>query len=83
MIDVTTSSAGSRITVIPDLCNGRPTVRGLRITVATVLGYLAAGESIDEVLRQHPMLEREDIFACLDFASGLLDRRYEIKSLVA
>lgn len=73
----------SRITVIPDLCNGRPTVRGLRITVATVLGYLAAGETIDEVLRQHPMLEREDILACLEFASELMNRRYEIKPLVA
>ena len=39
-----------RITVIPDVCNGKPTVRGLRITVATVLGYLAAGESIEEIL---------------------------------
>lgn len=73
----------SRITVIPDLCNGRPTVRGLRITVATVLGYLAAGETAEEILRQHPMLEREDILACLEFASDLMNRRYEIKPLVA
>jgi uncharacterized protein (DUF433 family) len=64
-----------RITTIPDLCNGRPTVRGLRITVATVLGYLEAGESIEEILRQHPMREREDIDACLAYARATGDHR--------
>ena len=69
-----------RITVLPDVCNGRPTVRGLRITVATVLGYLAAGETIDEVLRQHPMLERDDVAACLEFASRIMDRGYSVQA---
>ena len=44
-----------RITVDPDLCNGRPTIRGLRVTVETVLGFLSAGESADEILRQYPI----------------------------
>lgn len=69
-----------RITVLPDVCNGRPTVRGLRITVATVLGYLAAGETIEEVLRQHPMLQRDDVAACLEFASRIMDRGYSVQA---
>jgi uncharacterized protein (DUF433 family) len=71
-----------RITILPDVCNGRPTVRGLRITVATILGYLAAGETVDEILHQHPMLEREDIAACLAFASRTLDHAYRVRAVV-
>ncbi len=58
-----------RITVAPDLCNGRPTIRGLRIAVETVLGYLSAGESAEEILRQYPSLEPADIDACIRFAA--------------
>jgi uncharacterized protein (DUF433 family) len=57
-----------RITIDPDVCNGKPAVRGLRITVESVLDYLSAGETPDEILRQFPMLEAEDIAACLAFA---------------
>jgi uncharacterized protein (DUF433 family) len=42
---------------------------------------LSAGETAEEVLRQYPSLEREDITACLEFASGLMNRNYVIKSL--
>ncbi len=65
-----------RITVHPDLCNGRPTIRGLRITVETVLGLVGAGESRDEILHQYPSLAPEDIDACLRFAADLLNHRY-------
>ena len=58
-----------RISVDPDVCNGKPTIRGKRITVHTVLDYLSVGESVSEILRQHPSLEAEDIPACLAFAS--------------
>lgn len=62
-----------RITIDPDICNGKPIIRGMRITAATVLEFLAAGESIEEILRQYPMLEREDIQACLgQFNLGIL-----------
>ncbi len=57
-----------RITVHPDRCNGKPTIRGLRIAVKTVLGLLSAGESFEEILRQYPSLELADIDACLRFA---------------
>jgi uncharacterized protein (DUF433 family) len=58
-----------RITIDPDVCNGRPVIRGLRITVETVLGFLSAGDTPDEILQQYPMLEAEDIPACLAFAT--------------
>jgi uncharacterized protein (DUF433 family) len=72
-------STVARITIDPDICNGRPAIRGMRITAQTILDFLAAGESFEDILRQYPMLEREDIQACLGFASQLLGRRYEIK----
>ena len=71
-----------RITIDPDICNGKPVVRGLRITVESVLGYLSAGETPEEILRQHPMLEPEDIAACLAFASRLMSHKYSVKETV-
>ncbi len=72
-----------RITLSPDLCNGKPTIRGLRITVKTILEFLSVGESIDEILMQYPDLVKEDIDACLKFASDLMDRNYVIKEVAA
>ena len=55
----------NRITINPDVCNGKPTLRGTRITVESVLGYLAAGDSADEILKEFPALEPADIMAAL------------------
>jgi uncharacterized protein (DUF433 family) len=71
-----------RITIDEKICNGKPTIRGKRITVQTILEFLSAGETAEEVLHQYPSLEREDITACLEFATELMDRNYVIKSLV-
>jgi len=70
-----------RITIDPAICNGKPTIRGLRITVQTVLEYLSAGESQDEILRQFPVLEAEDISACLAFAGKLMGHSYSVKDV--
>lgn len=59
-----------RIVVDPEIRFGKPTVRGTRITVGDVLGYLAGGMSEDEVLTDFPQLSREDIRACLAFAAA-------------
>lgn len=59
------------ITIDSEICNGKPTIRGTRITVQTVMEFLSAGESIDEILRQYPSLTREDISACLRFTAEL------------
>ncbi len=58
-----------RITMIPGICGGRPSIRGLRVTVSDVLDMLAGGMSHDEILADYPYLEREDIAACLSFAA--------------
>jgi uncharacterized protein (DUF433 family) len=57
------------ITVEPGKRSGKPCIRGMRITVSDVLGYLAEGMSEDEVLRDFPYLTREDIRACLAFTA--------------
>jgi uncharacterized protein (DUF433 family) len=75
----TPSSLVDRITIDPDVCNGRPVVRHMRITVESILDYLSAGETPEEIIRQHPMLEREDISACLAFASRLMSHRYSVQ----
>ncbi|MBK1644336.1 hypothetical protein CKO25_06635 [Thiocapsa imhoffii] len=71
----------ARITVHPDLCNGRPTIRGLRITVETIIGLLSAGESPDQILRQYPSLEPADIDACITFAMDLQAHRVRLRGL--
>ena len=58
-----------RITIDAGLCNGRPTIRGHRVTVQTVLEFLSAGDSPEEVLESYPFLEMADIYACLSFAA--------------
>ena len=68
-----------RITIDNEICNGKPTIRGKRITVQTILEFLQAGEERKEILHQYPSLEMEDIDACLKFAIDLMNRRYVIK----
>lgn len=67
-----------RITVSPDICNGKPVIRGTRITVQTVLEFLAAGDSVEDVLEEYPTLKREDVQACLDYASKLMANHYSV-----
>ncbi len=62
-----------RITFDPQVCSGRPTVRGLRIRVKDVLELLAAGASHDEILQDYPALDREDILAVLEYAARQSD----------
>jgi uncharacterized protein (DUF433 family) len=64
-----------RITVVQGLCNGKPTIRGMRITVKTVLEYLAAGDTIADILEAYPFLEQDDIFACLYFAAQHIENQ--------
>ena len=58
----------TRISVSPDICNGRPVVAGTRIMVQTVLEFLGAGDTIEDVLEEYPSLTREDIGACIQFS---------------
>ncbi|RYE28889.1 MAG: DUF433 domain-containing protein [Sphingobacteriaceae bacterium] len=58
-----------RITLIPGLMGGKPTIRGMRFTVSDILELLSSGLSESEILEQHPVLEKEDIKAALLYAS--------------
>jgi uncharacterized protein (DUF433 family) len=71
----------NRITIDDKICNGKPTIRGKRISVQTILEFLSAGEEKEEILRQYPSLESEDIDACLKFASELMNRNFKIKTV--
>lgn len=53
----------SRITINPEICNGKPIIRGKRITVQTIIGFLAVGDTVEAVLNQYPSLEQDDIRA--------------------
>ncbi len=62
-----------RITVDPEMCGGRPCIRGMRIRVSDVLDLLANGLTPEQILKELPDLEREDIHACLRYASRHID----------
>jgi len=61
-----------RVTTNPKVLVGKPTIRGLRISVEQVLRALAAGVPVEDLLEDYPELEREDIQACLAYASELV-----------
>ena len=61
----------NRITINPEICNGRPTIRYTRYTVDLILDLLSAGMSDIEIIDDYPALEIDDIKACLTFASQL------------
>lgn len=60
-----------RIVSDPNVCGGEPCIRGTRIPIHIILSHLAAGEDYDAILKNFPRLEREDILACLEYASYL------------
>jgi uncharacterized protein (DUF433 family) len=63
-----------RITANPEIYGGKPIIRGRRLAVEHILGMLAAGDSPDDLLVAYPWLEREDIQACLLFATRVVGR---------
>ena len=71
----------SRIIFDPDICNGQPTIRGTRITAQTVLEFLAAGDSVDEVLEEYPSLTRQDVLACLSLSSELMKNHFLLQEV--
>jgi len=67
-----------RIVINPEVCNGRPVVRGTRITAQTVLEFLAAGDSVEDVLEEYPSLTRADVQACLDYAARVMGNHFSV-----
>jgi uncharacterized protein (DUF433 family) len=67
--------AFERISVDPARVGGLPTIRDTRVTVGMILGQLASGRSVDEVLSDYPYLERDDILAALEYAAAAVNER--------
>ncbi len=65
----------SRITLDPEICHGKPCIRGMRWPVEVILDMLGSEMSIDNILSDHPELEREDIIASLHYAKLLASGR--------
>jgi len=58
-----------RITFNPEVMGGKPGIRGMRVTVGAIVGLVASGKTVDEVLADYPYLEREDILEALSYAA--------------
>ncbi len=64
-----------RITLNPEKCFGKPCIRGLRIPVASILSYLSAGMTIEDILHEWPELDREDIYQALGYAAWVMEEQ--------
>ncbi len=64
-----------RITLNPLVCKGKPTIRNMRFTVVQLLELMSSGMTTDEILNDYPYLEKEDILACLFYASKIADTK--------
>ena len=69
-----------RITLNPEICHGKPTIRNKRYTVELILDLLSAGMKEEEILTDYPALEKEDILACLAYASKITRTKTYIKT---
>ena len=65
-----------RISIDPEICFGKPCIRGHRIWVSLVLSWLASGMSVDDVLREYPQLTREDVLACLAYGAEVSSEHF-------
>jgi uncharacterized protein (DUF433 family) len=66
------------IVIDPQICNGKPIISGTRITAQTVLEFLAAGDSIEDVLEGYPSLSRDDVLACLRFSAEMMNHHFSL-----
>jgi len=64
-----------RVSIDPNICHGQPCVKGTRIMVWLVVGFLANGDSVEDVLKAYPELTRDDVRACLAYAAEMTRER--------
>jgi len=64
-----------RITIDPNICHGQACIKGTRIAVHQIIGMLANGDTIEDLLKEYPSLTRDDILACLDYAASLAEEQ--------
>lgn len=60
-----------RISVNPNICFGKPCIKGTRIWVSLILDFLASGETVDSILEHYPQLKHDDILACLAYGAAM------------
>jgi uncharacterized protein (DUF433 family) len=65
----------TRITFNPEVMGGKPCIRGMRVTVGTIVGLVASGQTVDQVLADYPYLEREDVLEALAYAAWRAEER--------
>lgn len=65
----------TRITIDPEICHGKPCLRGMRWPVEVIIDLLSSGMSIEQIIEDHPELEKEDILASLDYAKITISGR--------
>ena len=70
-----------RIVIDPDICNGTPVVKGTRIPIQTILEFLGAGDSVENVLEEFPSLTREDVLQCLQFSADLMKHHFTLEEV--
>ena len=61
----------NRISIDPNICHGKPVIKGTRVLVSNILSALASGDSIEKILEDYPNITREDVLASLSFGSRL------------
>jgi uncharacterized protein (DUF433 family) len=71
----------TRITLNPEVMGGKPCIRGMRVTVGAIVGLVASGKTVDEVLADYPYLEREDILEALSYAAWRAEEREVLLAL--
>jgi len=59
----------TRITIDPEVMGGKPCIRGMRVTVGTIVGLIGTGKTVEDVLAEYPYLEREDVLEALSYAA--------------
>ena len=64
-----------RIIIVPDVCHGQACIKGTRIPVHQIVHMLANGDTLEELLKEFPTVERADILACLDYAASLAEEQ--------
>ncbi len=75
---MTTLKPFDRITVDPNIMNGRPCIRGMRVQVSLILSLVANGMGTEEIIKAYPYIEPEDISQCLRYAAWLAEDRIEL-----
>jgi uncharacterized protein (DUF433 family) len=71
----------SRITINPLQLEGKPCIRGMRISAQTILEFLSAGNTAEEIIHQYPVLQKEDITACLQYAAKISGKEIHYQPL--